>query len=272
MTVDRPATLYKINLSPNMETKGTPHFITKLIRADDPARCVDGRSSKDSIEGPQMLGGSIHPILLSSIYNNEILDIDSVRDKITIMQKSGIKTGAHRDTNANKSVSGCGLADNIKVILQTAIENKEQIGRAVNALYNENKGHFPKFDKPFGILLEDTYKKIAAYETSKIKLFGNALVTAIEKNGSQVETVEGNHAEQVAFVNLAQGTTLATKALNAYNEQAFNLDIKTVAETAKLLGLPEDFVYPTSLVMYLATEIVLVENANKPAVPVHVHF
>lgn len=254
-----------------METSTIPVFIAKPLNPGTPARCVDGRPSQDSPQGPQMLGGSLHPILLGAIYHNTDFDRKTIVERIATFQESGIQTGAHRDTHGNETNSGCGFADRLPDILATAVKNRAEITQGLENLYKANRQEFPTTDKSFAALVENAYAKIAAFSLDKIGLVGNPLVTTLEQSGSSIETVEGGHAEEIAFVNTAEGTTLDTRALNGRSEQGFNLDLPEVEKQAKILGIPEEFTKPASLILYKATEMVLVEDKGKPALPVEIH-
>jgi len=67
------------------------------------------------------------------------------------------------------------------------------------------------------------------------------------------------------------GTTLDTRSLNRQGTQGFNLDLLEAMRQAKALGIDNDFTLPASLILYLATEIVLVEDKAKVALPVEIH-
>ena len=66
-------------------------------------------------------------------------------------------------------------------------------------------------------------------------------------------------------------TTLDTVSLNQQGSQAFNLDVWALGEQAETFGIPKDFSILTSLTLYSATEIELVENKGKPALNVEIH-
>jgi len=116
----------------------------------------------------------------------------------------------------------------------------------------------------------ETNGQVKTYSSDKIGITGETLVKSAEDNDAICETVEGNHAEQVAFVNLKPNTTLDTAALNQQGDQAFNLDAWALQKQAKTLGVPDEFSIPASLTLYSATEIVLVEDKGKPALAVEI--
>lgn len=253
-----------------MEVVTTPVFLEKRLSGNEPPRCVDGRPSDDSEQGPQMLGGSINVILLECIYNGRSLNEQNAVDDIENLHEMEFNTGAHRGQHAHGEASDCGFADRMRDILRVAVEKRDLITKHLLSIYDQNKESFPPL--PFNELMEKAYEKIEAYSPDEIKIKGEELVALVEKTDSKVETVRDDHTEEAAFVNLVEGTTLDTSGLNQEGTQVFNLDIFEVAKHAKASGVPEDFSIPASLILYAATEIVLVEDKGKPALPVEIHF
>ncbi|MCX7928377.1 MAG: hypothetical protein N2558_01665 [Patescibacteria group bacterium] len=66
-------------------------------------------------------------------------------------------------------------------------------------------------------------------------------------------------------MNLQKDTTLNVKSYSRNGIQAFNLDLWTVEERSSLLDLnmSVDFVIWASLILYLATEMMIVEDKGK---------
>lgn len=249
-----------------------PNFQKKHLNGNEPARCVDGRPSNESDQGPQMLGGTLHPIVLSVIFHNTELNNTTIRENALQLKQNDINTGAHRGSHQHESSSDCGFADRLKDILKKAVEARALISKRLHKIYEDNKDILePLGLPPFNQLLETAYDKIASYEANKIEITGEKLISAIEDTQAPTETVEGSHNEQVAFINLKRDTTLDTNGLNAQGCQAFNLDLMHAIDHAKLLGIPEEFSVPASLILYMATEVVLVEEKGKPALRVKIH-
>lgn len=247
-------------------------FIPKPTNGNEPVRCVDGRPDPNSTQGPQMLGGSLHPILLEAIFNYSDLDQAAVSKNIHALQKSGIITGAHRGTHKNGDASDCGFADRMPDIVSTAIDNQDLIASRLQQIFEANEDKFTDLNpQQFADLVNRAYEKIAAYSPSRIRIKGERLVAQVENSNSHTESVHGEHKEEVAFVNLRGDTTLDTKSLNNNGQQGFNLDLFPAVYHARAIGVPEDFSIPASLILYQATEIVLVENKGKPALPVEIH-
>lgn len=253
------------------EMKNLPAFIEKKTTIGEPPRCVDGRPSTHSEQGPQTLGGSLHPILLAAIFQNADFDENMVTNSLASLHGSGLKTGAHRGAHAHNGASDCGFADRMKDVLATAVSKRDLITERLQQIVQANQDKLDLNPPSFAKLLDLAFEKIGSYSPEKIKITGAPLVRIVEDTNSKIETVVGDHAEEVAFVNVKEDTTLDTIDLNGQGHQAFNLDLPTAIDHAKRLDVPEEFTIPSSLILLLATEIVLVEDKGKPALPVEVH-
>ena len=251
----------------------TADFEVKPLTGNEPARCVDGRPSPGSEQGPQMLGGSLHPILLDAIFHDKDLDEATVAKGLKTLQNAGIKTGGHRGEHRNGEKSDCGFADRMPDILKTAIAKREMITeRLVNILIANRarlNGFMPSSPKGF---IDEAFDKIASWDLSRIKIKGNPLVTLLENSGSHIDSVVGDHREEVVFLNLDGDSTLDTAGLNEQGRQGFNLDIMHAIGQSATLGVSESFSTAASIILFQATELVLVEDKGKEALPVAIHL
>lgn len=255
-----------------METAVKPDFLEKNLKGNESPRCVDGRPAEDSEQGPQMLGGTLHPVVISAIFNDFELNSNTVASEIKRLQSVGFKTGVHRGSHKHEGVSDCGFADRLKDILAVAQKRRGTIHQRLMQIYETNRDQFRGINlPPVEGLINNAFEEIESLSTDKIKIVGEDLVKCAQDLGSTVETVEGDHTESIAFVNLRKNTTLDTIALNQQGKQAFNLDLLTAIEQAKQLGVPENLSILISLILYLATEKVLVEDKGKPALNVEIH-
>lgn len=248
-------------------------FIEKNINQEDPDRCVDGRAAYDSLQGAQMPGGTIHLVLIRAIDQGTIFDKEAIVDSFKKLTAAYYVPGAHRGhhKNAGENLSDCGAADKIELILTVAKQNRDEIIKRLRPLYRQYGdllGSVEIFDK--------AYKKISEFDLDNIKLKAEVLIEQAEKSGAKVEDVEGNHAERKVFVNLKKGVTFDTKKANEQGWQAFNLDLREVMDKAEVLGVNPKIAAAMSLVLYTATEMVLVEKygidlERKLALPVEVY-
>ena len=138
-------------------------------------------------------------------------------------------------------------------------------------IYKSNHSKFPEFSVSFEDHLSEVYDKLEKYSASKIVLGGEDLVTLAFECGANVEDVESEHQEKIAYVNLVSGTTFDTKEANSKGWQAFNLDIWSCVEQATALGVEKNFALFASLILYAATEVVLVEQKGKEALPIGIN-
>lgn len=152
-----------------METTTIPAFLEKQLSGNQPPRCVDGRPSQNSDQGPQMLGGTLQIILLNSTYHDKDLDEQAVQDTIEDLHEMEIPTGAHRGSHAHGDTSDCGFADRMPDILKTAIERRSDITERLQGVYEANKEKFPDLSFPFEELIRKAYEKIEAYPRIGLK-------------------------------------------------------------------------------------------------------
>lgn len=238
-------------------------FIEKQLQGNEPARCVDGRPAPDSPQGPQMLGGSLQPIVIEAIYSGKPITQEIIAAGIQKLTENGQQPGVHHGAHKKGEVSDCGLADKLKLILATVKEKKGEISSRLGSMYDQEG--LPKED------IEKAYEKFDAYNPEVVNLTGEALVKCAIENGCADETVEGDHTEEVAFFNLKEGTTLDTKALNEKDQQAFNQDAWMAVKQSEMLGVDPKIATALSGILFIATEMVLVEAKGKPALPIIVN-
>lgn len=250
---------------PEMETsKESIKFIEKKLNGNEPSRCVDGRPATESLQGPQMLGGSLHPLVLNAIISNSNFDTEAITEGINKLRKANFAVGVHWGPHKHEDKSDCGFADRLMDILQTAKDNKNEILSRLNGIYNANGINSDS--------LKDSYDYISIYNSNKIKVTGKELIDLSIGNQASFESLEGDHGEQAAFVNIKENATLDTQNLNRQGKQAFNLDLwSAIAQTKILDNSNTDLARDLSLILYMATEMVLVEQKGKPVLPVILH-
>ncbi len=241
-------------------------FKEKPTNNKEPVRCVDGRNATESPQGPQLLGGSLHPLVLDAIVNNADFDNSFVTNGLTKLKQAGIVNGVHWGPHRHGEASDCGFGDRLIDILQTAKDNGEEITRRLEGIYSENGINTDS--------LRRAYELISNYDIGRIKITGKKLIELSMENGAVAETLEGDHGEQAAFVNIKPHTTLDTMEVNKQQgTQAFNLDLwSAVGQSSILAGNTEaETLRNLSLILYMATEMVLVEQKGKPTLPVALH-
>jgi hypothetical protein len=240
-------------------------FIEKTLTGNEPARCVDGRPAQKSPQGPQMLGGSLHPLVMDAIITNRDFDASAISAGLRNLSESGFSIGVHWGPHKHEDKSDCGFGDRIKDIIQTAKDQEKEITKRLIDVYKDE-----------GIAtntLANSYNLISRYDLNKVKITGEKLISSCEENGAAAETLEEEHKEQAAFVNLKIGTTLDTKEVNKQGGQAFNLDLWAAIEQGLVLtkNASVETLRDLSLILYMATEMVLVEQKGKPKLPIHLH-
>lgn len=239
-------------------------FIEKILTGNESPSCVDGRPDKDGKHGPQMLGGSLHPLVLKAITVSDFFDESMVRDGLEKLKAKGFLIGVHRGHHKDPihEKSDCGFGDRLVEIIQTAKENKTEIIEKLQDIYRKNR-----IDTK---TLQTSYTFIDGYDLRKICITGEKLIKFAEENQAATEDLEGDHRQQAAFVNLKKNTTLDTQEVNKQGKQAFNLDLWAAVEQSSVLAsnVRVETLRDLSLILYLATKKVLVVDQGKPDIRV----
>lgn len=222
--------------------------------------CVDGRAGTvgEEVYGiyPQMLGGSLMPVVLEWLINKPQENIVSVlSDVFEKLKKEGYPLGVHTSTHAYEGKSDCGFADNLGNILKTFKERSEEIRKIIAET---------------GVIFDDLVWEKAKEGLEKINLetlpSGEQLINKAENQGATKQVLEGAHQEIAVIVNLEKGKTLDVD--NNQQHQAFNLDLWLVEEIGEKMGWDKNLTQALSLGLYVATEMVLVEGRGKPRLPI----
>jgi len=248
-----------------------PKFIETECNIKTPPTCVDGRNCgiDGYLKAGQMLGGSLNIIILKAINEGKQIDKEFISKTVAQMKKLEIKVGGHTDDHDHSEgvACGCGFADNIITILQRAQQQKDEIINRIKNVYSNNPTAYDNFfgeDINVSELLSNSLNKIISYNISEnVNSTGKQIV---EKVNPQYK-LKGNHGEQIAFINLKQGKTLNVVTLNNRKKQAFNLDLWMVKNQATKMRLNANIYVMQSLILYVATEIVLVEDKGQMALP-----
>lgn len=241
-------------------TPDLPSFLEIKTDKSKSPWCVDGRPDFSKPKGPQMLGASLHPVVLKAVAENLTFEEQLLSQSFQTLQEAGFALGVHWGSHKHGELSDCGFADRMPEIIRKAQTNNQEI---INRLLKVYQNHQTVFQL--------AYAKINAFASEKIQLKGGALIERAQNLGAQVINLEGDHQERAAFVNLKEGVTLDTNRLNQQGKQAFNLDLWMVVGQAKKLNLNPDFALGASLILYQATEMVLVEDKGKAPLPIIIH-
>jgi len=222
--------------------------------------CVDGRKSGKPGLYLQALGGSYHLVtlnwLLTSGKASEYKDVQ--QETFSVLRKKGYRLGVHQGHHAEGEESDCGFADNNGKIIKTLAERADEIWGLITQA------------EPILIRETSTWKEVkklvSKAEIEQIPSGKDLITQAVSGYQADLQTLEGDHKEIAAVVNLRKNTTLNVD--KNQETQAFNLDLWHVIDQVKDLGLNEKKSSLLSLGLYVATEMVLVENKNKPRLPI----
>ena len=227
--------------------------------------CVDGRDgavefASEEANGHvfvQALGGSLLAAVIQYISNDNSYE-EALEQCAQKLSDNGFGTGVHRGSHSAGDASDCGFADNLQKILQRLSTQSQQIADLIDqaAPGVRDEGLWNK-------LISDVEANMDTPLAS-----GESVVARSHEKGANLQTLDGDHAEVAAVVNLSQGTTLNTRGLVESGLQAFNLDLWYVQEQARVLGIDVSYATHAALGLYVATEMVLVEDKKQIRLPI----
>lgn len=235
-----------------------------------PQFCVDGRKGKRAdwqnheLDRPyvQSLGGSLHPVILNWILNRPESTYDQVAEEtFGQLEEKGYRIGMHTDSHADgQKKSGCGLADNLGSIISRLKTDSKTIW---NLLIETDPTLKSKENVYLKIIrqLEKVTSSLSGIPSGHQNIFGNK-----GKFSGDLQKLNGDHKEMAAVINTKPNTTLDVD--NNQDTQAFNLDLWWVLEQAKEIGIDETEAELLSLSLYVATEMILVEDKRGIRLPI----
>lgn len=256
-----------------------------MVEPTDPLGCIDGRPDKDQRSiGIQMLGGTLNMVVLRALEQGRDIDellIDEVVTELRNVDGKGaaLPVGVHK--------GHCGFAHELKKIMATIVEREAELNARVSQFVKAHEQEFLDFgfDNQEN-QIQAVFDSIRRFSTgNQIALVGEELVDSVTTDPAQVTNLLGEHKEVAAFVNLKDGYSLDNNLANGVNppdliglEKAaiiksppFNLDMWAVRRQARTLRINQNFAVAASLILYAATEMVLVEQNGKPALPMILH-
>lgn len=222
--------------------------------------CVDGRAGKVNGElynaYPQMLGGSLMPVVLEWIINRPKQNLNEVLPEVfQKLKEENYPLGVHTSTHAHEGKSDCGFADNLGKILTTLREKFDEIKTIIT-------GASVDFNDEIWQRLNEQMEKINVEQLPT----GETLIHQAQFQGAVIQVLDGEHQETAAIVNLKTNSSLNVD--NNQQHQAFNLDLWLVKEIAEKFAWDQNLSSALSLGLYVATEMVLVEEKGKPRLPI----
>ena len=225
-----------------------------------PLFCVDGRKGNKPGLYLQALGGSYHLITLNWLLTSgKTIEYQEIQQEtFSTLRKKGYLLGVHQGHHAEGEKSDCGFADNNVKIIKTLSEKSDEIWglitQAEPSLISESS------------TWEEVKRLVSKAEIEQIPSGKDLITQAVDGYQADLQTLEGDHQEIAAVVNLKKNTTLDVD--KNQKTQAFNLDLWYVMDQAKDIGLDETKSLLLSLGLYVATEMVLVEEKGKPRLPI----
>jgi len=232
----------------------------RFIKVDPKAKaplCIDGRAGlvlgKKYGVYPQMLGGSFGFAVLYWLLNRPDESLSKVAEEVyNRLKEKGYPLGVHISTHAHpdEGKSDCGFADNLTNILKIFREKSGEIWQILNSVASGLDQN----------LWSQIVEKVNQLSLDNIAN-GSDLIDQVVRAGAILQTLEGEHKEKAAIVNIISGMTLDVDSNQ--DNQVFNLDLWLVEEIAQELGWEVEEARLLTLGLYVATEMVLVEQKGK---------
>ena len=190
------------------------------------AKCIDGRHDENQpIEAANSAGGSYSHVVMRALTGDaKTMFVELEKATFDDLHDRGVALGVHTDTHAHGEKSGCGADDRLPEVFAKIAEN----GSEIRALAEEILG------RPID---NTTHEKLIANAAARTDFgTGAGNFEAAKEAGAEVETLEGDHNEVVAVINLRRDTTLDREALAVEfpDHQAFNVDAWAFAKAAEL--------------------------------------
>jgi hypothetical protein len=268
-----PKPIETLSISPQIEQKIQSRIVELSQPKKEPRYCVDGRTGprkdskkKDMPNTPygQALGGDLNIASVRWLLNGGQENyLDVVSETFTDLAERGYEQlGVHYGGHAHAEGSDCGFADNNMAIMQTLSEKGEEIWQIIQTAISK----YPDIKLDQEKFLE-LIKKVGQANLDKLPT-GKAIIDhAASLPNVTVQQLEADHKEVAAVVNLKGNTTLNADS-NQDNSQAFNLDLWLVKQQAQDLGIDVEEASLLTLGLYVATEMVLVENKRGIRLPI----
>ncbi len=235
--------------------------------------CVDGRDGPCEMGGGtsaekhlyvQALGGSLLIAIIAFLKSDHSQPFNAfAQDTINSLRNAGFGSGVHRGSHCSSEASDCGFADNLQSIVQRLVDKQADIKDIINSVAP-------------GLINDDNQavwdsvvaQGSAAAGNGEFSTGESLVAGVLDGCSSNLQTLEGDHAELAAVVNLKEGTTLNTGDMVQSGKQSFNLDLWYVLKQAEQLQLDAEFVKLAALGLYVATEMVLVEDKKNVRLPI----
>ena len=269
-----PKSIETLLLTPDTEKKIRSRIVDLLQYKEEPRYCVDGRTGErinaqdQAMEKKpygQALGGDLNIASINWLLNGGQQNyLDTISQTFTDLANAGYKQlGVHYGGHAHGDGSDCGFADNNIKIMQTLLIKTNEIWQMIQEAISQHPD-IELSEQKFKQLVTDKVKKA---DFSKLPSGKQIIDHAAKIDNVTVQQLEADHKEVAAVVNLKPNTTLDADN-NQDEAQAFNLDLWLVQQQAQDLGINVEDTTLLTLGLYVATEMVLVEDKRGKRLPI----
>ena len=275
MTPDMPTNtpIETSPISPEVREKIFSRIVELSEPKEEPRFCVDGRTgprkkSQETLSSKpygQALGGDLNITSVEWLLNNGQENyLDTITNTFSNLYSAGYKQlGVHYGGHAHENSSDCGFADNMVAIIKTLISKPDEIWEIISSAVLE----YPEIQLDKGRYLELITNHVQQADLNKLPTGKNIIDKGASLPNVTVQELQKDHKEVAAVVNLKPNTTLDADN-NQDDAQAFNLDLWLVQQQAQDLDMNVENVTLLTLGLYVATEMILVENKRGVRLPV----
>jgi hypothetical protein len=192
-------------------------------------KCIDGRRATDALEGPNSAGGTLSLLVADDLTSRRYINLDdSIAtgfERLTReLYERGEPVGVHTDTHATGENSGCGANDKLPAIYVMITREHDYIRQVAESILGQP-------------IADDVHESIVARASERQAFSSGGDVEASVVGAS--ETLEGQHNEVVAVINLVPGTTLNRQRVadeHGDELQAFNIDAWAFEASARMIS------------------------------------
>lgn len=277
MTIDQmttPNSIKDLIITEEQKQQILSRMVELAEPKEEPRYCVDGRTGerktnngKDLTRKPygQALGGDLNIATIRWLLNDGQEDyLETVTQTFADLSQAGYKQlGVHYGGHAHGDGSDCGFADNNAKIMQTLADKSEEIWQMIQAAISQ----YPEIGLSEEKFRQLVTNKVQQANLSKLPPGKQIIDHAAKIDNVTVQNLEADHKEVAAVVNLKPNTTLDADN-NQDETQAFNLDLWLIQQQAQDLGIDVNEATLLTLGLYVATEMVLVEEKRGIRLPI----
>lgn len=198
---------------------------------DMPYRCMEGRPSDSTANGPMGAGATVGIYLADELTVREFTSSDisiegGFKNVIDDLRGQKLPAGAHSDDTADGvSNCGCGVLDNLPRVYDMITRKSTIVKKYVEMILGE------------GVVSSELEQRILRNASQRTRFSSGVEIYSVIKDvdGAYNETQHGDSSEAVVAFNWRDGQTLSKLAVTeAYGDlQVFNIDVWAIIKACE---------------------------------------